>query len=154
MESAELIDEKVRLFEQKLRAQAELYRALLGLAREQAEKISAENVDAFVIFLEEKKKVFDEIENIEMAADPLRRFWEAHKEEVGESVRARLRAVVDKIRALLKELLEIESQSQRKLGITKDALEERIRQLSAGPRAMHSYARKPDQRPRFMDQTG
>ena len=155
MESAEQqINQKTELFEKKLLAQAELYRLLLTLARKQAEEILTENVDAFVLLLEEKRKIVGEIEEIETAAEPLRRFWEAHKDEVGESVRARLRAVVDETRGLLEELLELESQSQRKLGVTKDALQEQIRQLSAGPQAMHSYARKPDQKPRFMDQTG
>jgi len=154
MEPAELIDQKVEHFEEKLRAQAELYRTLIGLARRQAEELSAENVDAFVIFLEEKKKVVGEIEDIEIAADPLRRFWEANRDNVGESTRAKLRTVVDEIRALLEELLELETDSQRKLGITKDSLEEQVRQLSVGPKAMHSYSPKPDHKPRFMDETG
>lgn len=148
------IDQKAELFEQKLLAQAGLYRTLLTLARRQAEEISTENVDAFVLLLEEKRKVVSEIEALEMAADPLRRFWETHKDEVDETIRARLRGVVDEMRGLLEELLELESQSQRKLGMTKDALQEQMRQLSTGAQAMHSYARKPEQNPRFMDQTG
>lgn len=148
------IDKKVELFERKLRAQAELYRGLISLAREQIDQISAESVEALVPFLEKKKRIIDEIEQIEMAADPLRRFWEEHKDEVGEPVRARLKAVVDEIRTLLEELLEIEAAGQRQLGITKDALEEQLQQLSDGPRAVRSYAPKPDHKPRFMDRTG
>jgi hypothetical protein len=127
---------------------------LIGLARKQIDHISARDVDALTLSLEQKKTVVDEIEQIEMAADPLRRFWETHKDEVGEPTRTRLRAVVDDIRALLEELLEIEAGSQRRLGITKDALEEQMQELSDGSRAVHSYSPKPDEKPRFMDQTG
>ena len=148
------IDEKVQLFGEKLRAQAELYSVLIGLARKQVDQISARDVDALTLSLEQKKTVVDEIEQIEMAADPLRCFWESHKDEVGEPTRVRLRAVVDEIRTLLEELLEIEAGSQRILGITKDALEEQMQELSDGARAVHSYAPKPDEKPRFMDQTG
>jgi len=148
------IDEKVGLFEEKLRAQAKLYTVLIDLARKQADQISARDVDALTLSLEQKKSVVSEIEEIEMAAGPLRRFWETHKDEVGEPTRARLREVVDEIRTLLEELLEIEAGSQRKLGITKDALEEELQELSNGARAIHSYAPKPDEKPRFMDRTG
>lgn len=148
------IDEKVALFEEKLRAQAELYSVMIGLARKQVDQISARDVDALTLSLEQKKTVVDEIEQIEMAADPLRRFWESHKDEVGEPTRVRLRAVVDEIRTLLEELLEIEAGSQRKLGITKDTIEEQMQELSDGARAVNSYAPKPDEKPRFMDQTG
>jgi hypothetical protein len=148
------IDEKVSLFEEKLRAQAELYGVLIALARRQIDQISARDVDALTLSLERKKTVVDEIEQIEMAADPLRRFWEAHKDEVSEPIRGRLRAVVDEIRTLLEELLEIEAGSQQKLGMTKDELEEQLQDLSDEKRAMHSYAPKTDPTPRFMDQTG
>jgi hypothetical protein len=148
------IDEKVELFEEKLRAQAELYSVMIGLARKQVDQISARDVDALTLSLERKKTVVDEIEQIGMSADPLRRFWESHKDEVGEPTRMRLRAVVEEIRTLLEELLEIEAGSQRKLGITKDALEEQMQELSDSARAVHSYAPKPDEKPRFMDQTG
>ncbi len=154
MEQAELIGRNAELLEQKLRAQAELYRMLLGLARRQAEELSAEDVDAFVASLEDKKKVVGEIDDLEAAADPLRRFWEEHKDDVAEDTRAKLRAVVDEIRVLLEELLELEADSQRRLGVTKDSLEEQIRQLSVGPKAMLSYSRKTDHRPRFMDEMG
>ena len=154
MRSMNEIDEKVEAFERKLREQAELYRTLVGLSREQMEKISAEDVDALMRFLEEKKEVIDKIEQVETAAEPLRQFWEAHKDEVAEPVHERLKAVVDEIRELLKEALEIEEAGRLKLGITKDEIEGQIRQLSAGPRAMRSYSAEQDQKPRFMDHTG
>jgi stage III sporulation protein SpoIIIAA len=148
------IDEKIEVFEQKLGAQAELYRTLIGLARAQADKISAEDVDALMRFLEKKKVIIDEIEQVGATAEPLRQFWESHKDEVAEPVRERLKAVVDEIRALLEELMEIEEAGRRKLGITKDEVESQMQQLSAGPRAMRSYAPGRDQNPRFMDHTG
>lgn len=154
MEPAEQMEQKIERFEQKLRAQAELYRTLLGLTRRQAEEMSEENVDAFVLFLEEKKKVVGEIEDIEASAGPLRSFWETHRDDVSESTCAKLRAVVNEIRTLLEEILELEAGSERKLGAAKDSLEEQIRQLSVGSKAMHSYSRKLDHRPRFMDETG
>ncbi len=154
MEFSELIEEKVERFEQTLRAQAELYRTLLGLAKRQSEEISAENTDAFVRLLEKKKKVMEEIGELELTADPLRTFWETNREKISEQTRANLRSVVDEIRTLLEELLELESKSQRRLGITKDTVQEQIRQLSVGPEAMRSYRQGPDQKPRFMDETG
>ncbi len=150
-----IIEYKIEQFGQKLRAQAGLYRTLLGLARKQAEQMtSADNVDALVAILEEKRKVVDEIEGIEASCGPLRRLWEDHRDDVSESTREKMRAVVGEIRALLEELLELEDSSRQKLGLAKDSLEEEIRQLGVGPKAMRSYSKKPDDLPRFMDETG
>ena len=154
MELSEHIEENVELFEQKLKAQAELYRTLLGLARRQAQEISTDNVDAFVLLLEEKKKIVEEIGKIEIMADPLRKFWEAHREEVGEPTRVKLRSAVNEIRTLLEELLEIESRSQQELGLTKDTVEEEIRRLNVGTEAIRSYMPHHDSKPRFMDEAG
>ena len=148
------IEEKVVRFHQKLLAQAELYRALLGLTKRQAQAITRESMDAFVQLLEEKKKIVEEIGTIELTAAPLREIWENHKDEVSGPIRAQLRAVVDEIRALLEALLELESESQQKLGLTKDMVEEEIKQVDIGAKAMHSYGRRHDCAPRFMDENG
>jgi hypothetical protein len=151
---SESIEKKVAQFQQKLRAQAELYLTMLGLAKKQTREISYESIDAFVLLLEEKKKIIEEIREIELATVPLRQFWETHKDEVSEQTRVELRSVVNEIREILQELLEIESQSQRKLGITKDMVEKDLRQVSLAPKAMRSYKRHRDSRPRFMDENG
>jgi len=154
-EPMEVIEEKIEQFGQKLRAQAGLYRTLLGFARKQVEEVaSADNVEALVSILEEKRKVVEEIEGIEASCGPLRRLWEDRKDEISESTREKIKAVVAEIRELLEELLELEDSSRQKLGLAKDSLEEEIRQLSVGPKAMHSYSKKPDHLPRFMDETG
>ena len=154
MDSTRPVEETVEEFYRNLLAQAELYRMLLGLTKRQAQEIARESIDAFAQLLEEKKKIVEEIGTIEQTATPLRELWESHKDEVSEPVRTKLRAVVDEIRALLEELLELESQSQQKLGLTKSAIEEEIKQVDIGARAMHSYKQHPDCEPRFMDENG
>jgi len=141
-------------FQRNLNAQAELYRTLLDLAKKQTQEIAGKNLDAFMQTLEEKKKVITEIGDIELATIPLRESWEAHKDTASEETRAKLRSVVDEIRTVLEELLQIESASQQRLGITKDMVEEELRQISTGTRAMSSYKGKPACKPRFMDETG
>jgi hypothetical protein len=150
----ECIEKKVDEFQHNLRAQAELYRTLLGLAKRQTQEIADENMDAFVLLLEEKKKIVREIGEIELATIPLRQFWETYNEKVNEETRVKLRSVVNEIRTLLEELLKIESQSQQELGITKDMVEEELRQVGAGPKAVRSYRPRADSKPRFMDETG
>jgi ribosomal 50S subunit-associated protein YjgA (DUF615 family) len=154
VETSEHIEESVGRLEQQLRAQAELYRTLLDLARRQIQEISDENMDAFTQLLEEKKKVIEEIGEIETTTRPLREIWESNRENVGEESRTKLRAVVDEIRVLLEELVEIESQSQQKLGVTRDTVEEHIRQASVGSDAMRSYTQGGGSGPRFMDEVG
>ena len=151
---SEPVEEKVGQLEQELRVQAELYRALLELARRQAKEISREDIDSFMLLLEEKRKIIEKIGEIELSTGHLREFWESHKEEVGERTRTKLRSVVDEIRTLLEELLELESHSQSELGIAKGEIEEEIRQLNVGKTAMRSYRRAPDCEPRFMDESG
>lgn len=153
-ERPEDIREKASLFEQKLRAQTELYGTLLGLAKRQVQEISAENIDAFTLLLDDKKKVIEELGEIEAATIPLRQYWEAHMDQADEETRARLRTVVNRIRGILEELLEVEADSQKQLGMAKDEIEEQIRQVGSGGQAMRSYAPSPDHKPRFMDKSG
>ncbi len=141
-------------FQRNLCAQAELYRTLLELAKRQTQEIAGKNLSAFLQTLEEKKKVITAIGDIELATIPLRESWEAHKDMASVETRAKLRSVVDEIRAVLEELLRLESASQEKLGITKDTVEEELRQISTGTRAMSSYKGLPACKPRFMDKTG
>jgi hypothetical protein len=154
VESSGHLEEVIAKLERELRAQADLYRALLAQAKRQAEEISADNLDAFVSVLEEKRKIIEELGQREEIIRPLRDYWESHKEEAGEEDRIKLRSAVDEIRALLEELIEVESHSQKKLGGTKQEIEEQFRQLSVGPEAMRSYMERGNERPRFMDEVG
>ncbi|MBI5119251.1 flagellar export chaperone FlgN [Candidatus Poribacteria bacterium] len=154
MSFGESMEEKIEQFYDKLRAQSDLYRVLLGLAKKQTLEISYENVDSFMLLMEEKKKIVERIEEIEVTAAPLREFWETNRDGISEQGRSKLRAVVDQIRGLLEELLEVEAQSQHELGIAKNTVEEELRQVSVGSKVMRSYRRSPDGKPRFMDETG
>jgi len=154
MESANLVEENIEEFRNKLLAQAELYGTLLDLTKRQALEIERESLDAFTQLLEEKRRIVEEIGEIELTTAPLREFWERHKDEASEPLRAQLRAVVDEIRTLLEQLLQLESQSQQRLGLTKEMIEEEIRQVGIGAKAVHSYKSRPDCKPRFMDESG
>lgn len=137
-------------FQRNLSAQAELYRTLLELAKRQTREIAGKNLAAFRRTLEEKKKVVTEIANIELATIPLRESWEAHKDTASEETRAKLRSVVDEIRAVLEELLRLESASQQKLGIAKEMVEKELRQVSMDTTALSWYKGKSTRKPRFM----
>jgi hypothetical protein len=152
--SSECTEEKVERLECGLREQASCYRMLLELAKRQAEELSAENLDAFMVILEEKKKIIEKIGELEALTQPLRNYWESHKEEIGEESRARLRSVVADVRAVLEELLQVESKSQQQLGGKKDGVHEQIRQLGIGSEAMRSYMKNTAGKARFMDEVG
>lgn len=154
MGSPKIVEEKVTEFRHKLGAQAELYRTLLGLTKRQTLQIAEENLDGFMLLLEEKKKVIKEIGDIEQTTIPLREYWETHKEDISEGTRIELRSVVDEIRTILEELLALEAKSQRELGLAKEVLAEEMRQVGVGQQAMRSYKHGADQNPRFMDETG
>ncbi len=147
-------ESEVTRFHQNLRAQAELYRVLLHLVRKQSEEISNGHIEAFLGILDEKRKIIAEIGDIELATIPLREFCENHKSDISEGSRNELRLIVNEIRGLLEQLLELELQSQEKLGIAKDLAEEQLNQLALGSRAAHSYKRRREPAPRFMDEVG
>jgi arsenate reductase-like glutaredoxin family protein len=154
MPAPELIESQFERFRQLLRAQAELYRTLIGLARKQAKEIAARQIDEFIHVLEEKRTVLQEIESIELLSAPLRNLWETENHRAAEPTRAGLREVVEEIRGLLEELLELESHSQRELGQAKELVEEELRQVTAGPDAIRSYRGTIQCKPRFMNETG
>ncbi len=154
MSLPEDIKDNIEKLGRLLTLQADLYRELLGAAKRQAKEISAESLDTFVDILEEKRTIIEKIGEIETEIQPLRRFWEQHRDEIEAGDRTALRSVVDEIRALLEELLDVESESQQKLGSTKEAVEEQIRQISIGPEAMRSYMNGDGTGARFMDEVG
>jgi len=79
---------------------------------------------------------------------------EENKDDISDTSREKLRVVVGRIRKLLEDLLEVESESQRKLGIAKDLVEEQIGHVSVAPKVMRSYQGQSESKPRFMDETG
>ncbi len=150
----ELIDLEFERFQQVLRAQAELYRTLLALAKRQAAEISARNIKGFIAALDEKKLVLEEIGSLELTAAPLRHAWESQSEVVTDQTRARVRSLVEEIRTLLQQLLEVEMESQTELGVVKDTVEEELRQVTTGPEAIRSYKGPNQCKPRFMNEIG
>ena len=154
MEPSECMEEKVEKLEHKLRIQAELYRSLLGLAKQQAQEISPDNLDVFMTVLEQKKTIIEKIGEVETEIRPLRDYWESHKEKAAEKDRRKLRSVVDEIRTVLEELVEVESRSQKELGSAMDTVQDQMRQLSVGPEALRSYTEGGEEKPRFMDEVG
>ena len=154
METQEHIEEKVKELERRLKIQAELYRSLLGLAKQQVHEISAQNLDVFMTVLEQKKTIIEKIGEVEAEIRPLRDYWESHKEEAAEKDRKKLRSVIDEIRSVLEELVDVESRSQKELGSAMNTVEEQMRQLSVGPEALRSYSKGEEAKPRFMDEVG
>lgn len=154
MESRESLEREFGRFQQLLRAEAELYRTLIGLAKRQAEEIAAKNIEQFVRVLEEKRTVLQEIESIELAGVPLRDLWESENQRADEETQAGVRTVVDEIRRLLEQLLELETACQQDLGRAKDVVEEELRQVTTGPDAIGSYRGTYQCKPRFMNETG
>jgi len=71
----ESTEEKIGQFYDKLCAQSDLYLALLELAKKQAAEATHEDIDALVMLLEEKKRIVEKIEKIEVSAAPLRQIW-------------------------------------------------------------------------------
>lgn len=154
MDSPASIETKIGHLEEKLRAQAGLYQTLLDLVKSQTEEISTGNIDPFVLLQEEKKRIIEEIGQIEVEVAPLKELWEMHREDVADTHREKVRTVVYEIRKILEELLTLESHSQKELGIMKDETGEQIRGLDAGRKAARSYRQSPEERPRFMDESG
>jgi len=150
----ESIDTQFERFQQMLRAQAELYRTLISLAKKQAAEISVRNIEGFLAALEEKRMVLQEIEALELSSVSLRQQWESQNHLATDQTRAQMRLVVEEIRKLLHELLELETTSQQELKEAKDSVEEELRQVSAGPEAVRSYKGPSQCKPRFMNEIG
>lgn len=154
MNSQESIEQQFERYGQVLGAQAELYRTLISLARKQSDEITERRFEQFVHVLEEKRKILQEIESLELSSMPLRDLWESENHRADERIRLELRDVVEEIRNLLEELLSIESACQMELGNAKELVEEELRHISAGPNAIRSYRGRNQCKPRFMNEIG
>jgi hypothetical protein len=150
----ESIDEKFEQFHQVLRAQAELYRTLLGLARKQTKKIADKNIESFIKLLEEKRSILQEIESLEFSNAPLRYLWDAQNHRADGQTRTEIRLAVEEIRSLLEELLKVEMISQQELGVVKDSVEEELRQVSTGAGAFRSYKGRYQCKVKFLNEIG
>ena len=147
-------ERKFRRFSQMLRAQAELYRTLIGLVKKQGQEVAHRNIDGFLQVLEEKRTVLQEIESLELSCIPLRDLWEQENHQASKQVRTNLREIVEEIRGLLEDLLEMELNCQQELGHAKDLVEEELRQVTVGPDALRSYKGSMQCKPRFMNEIG
>jgi len=154
MSPQESIEQQFERYGQILGAQAELYRALISLAKKQAGEIAERHFEQFVYVLDEKRKILQEIESLELSSMPLRDLWESENHQADDRIRLELRDIVEEIRALLEELLRVESACQQELGNAKERVEEELRHISAGPKVISSYRGRNQCKPRFMNEIG
>ena len=140
---------QVEAFADQLDAQAACYRAVLALGAEQAAALEAHDLAAFHELLGQKATLLGDIAGLDATAAPYRVTWEAHRSDVEEPLRVRLRAIVDEIRGLLEQLLDMERACETQLAATKQDVERELSQLGQGRQALRSYqpqAEPPAQR--------
>ncbi len=141
------ITTQVERFAEQLDAQAGHYRAVLALGAEQAAALERHDLVAFHTLLARKSTLLGEIAGLEEQNSPYRAVWEAHREDLAGPVRDRLRGVVDELRTLLEQLLEMERACEAKLAATKLDVERELTQLGRGRQALQSYQPRPTAAP-------
>lgn len=139
---------RIQSFADTLDAQAERYRSILALGEAQAAALAEHDLAAFTDLLGRKAGLMAEIAGLDADAMSHRAVWEAHRDEVEEPLRGRLRGVVEELRGLLERLLTMERACEVQLATTKADVARELNVLGQGKQALRSYQPPPADAPR------
>lgn len=130
--------------------EADLYREILDLARQQGEILRAtRDVDRCTALFERKDEHFRTIAAIEEEIAPLtRRWWTA---DVGPEDRRRLNDLLDEILGLIEAVMAEEQRNEQILAQCEREVHEQLGQLHRRPALGAAERHDADLLPRFMD---
>jgi hypothetical protein len=139
-----------------LASQAEQYAEMTALARRQVELLTESNPAALTEVLNQKQQLMTKIESGNSEIGPLKASWADDRETVDADLRARVEQAVDKVRDVLRELVELENafreQVTGKRNQTRDEIQQ-VRRTNAARKAYGQPNQPQGNDPRFMDRT-
>lgn len=135
-----------------LRAQKALYAEMLSRVEEQ-DRIATANPELLMATLAEQKMLKTQIDTIQKEAAAHRAVIDADPVPMSGEERALVDAEVSGIQETLKQLIQVQGTGMEKWQAEKDAVVQRIRQISQGKRALDAYGGRAPRRPHVAGET-
>ncbi len=127
---------------QLLREQRELYRRLRQLAEQQRGLISRDRPEALLNILRERQTLVASLARLNEQLAPFRRRWDGLYEGWPEEQRRQASALLQEINGLLRVILQTDQEDSALLSVRKQALGQRMQDISGGQAANSAYARQ------------
>ncbi len=135
-----------------LRAQKALYAEMLARVEEQ-DRIGTGSPELLMAALAEQKMLKTQIETIQKEATACRAVIDSDPVPMSDEERALVDGEIAGIQEILKRLIQSQGAGMEKWQAEKDAVVQRIRQISQGKRALDAYGGRAPRRPRVAGET-
>lgn len=103
----------IEYFLSKLSEQKESYKNMLLLSSRQKELVSSDDYDSLYQLSEEKKKIMDHIEKVEVVVGPIKSDWSVLKQQLAIKDVSRVETIVDEAIDILKQIISIEEDCRK-----------------------------------------
>ena len=133
-------------------AEKELYDRLIELAGRQMSCIAATDEKGFMAVVAEKQVLIDRLDIIEKELKNVKADWLTVRDGIEPDLVPEIESIASEIEVAIKVLLEADEGSQKKLQKQRGEMLDRIRSAQAGKAAARSYAPKPIEDNRFLDE--
>lgn len=139
-----------------LSQQLELYQELSRLTQEQKWLIQADEVEAMVAVLNQRRKIIDQLNITCTQLAPLRQRWEQGLPAVDPATREQVQAIVAQVQQLVAQIVKQDEEGRRALEIARNEKAKQLRHTVKSNRAMRAYTPQSPAAapPRFMDSQG
>lgn len=137
-----------------LSREAEAYERMVTLTGEQETALASGDTDKLVRIVEEKGKRLVDVEQLELALGPLKDRWNrTGSGQARPEARARLESAVDRVRQVLRRLVEAEGRWQAMVDGAQKGTAQELRRVDAARRVNKAYGGQagPAQS-RFLDE--
>ena len=122
-----------------LEAERQWYESFAALSQRQMRIIEDGETAELLRVLARKQQVLEKIDQVEQTLAPLKGQWPTLRDELPAERRAGVERVIDQVRDVLAEVIELERQSERRLCQRKESTLQEIERSSRGQQAPNAY---------------
>lgn len=125
--------------EQLAAEELKMYRQLHGLMTRQREAVDREDTEQLMKVVGVKQSVLERIGAIQKAVGPVKTQWADHADQFEQGVRERIETTFRQTGELIKSILEIEDETQRRLATRRDGMMGQIKTIDRSRQASKAY---------------
>jgi hypothetical protein len=143
--------DRARGFISDLEEAEAIYRRLLSLTRNQSEVLRTGVSPELLELVRAKEEELARLAKLESRMGPARTAWVELKERISGELRAEVQAVVGRVEAILRELLQTEEAEGKCLAEKREETLAQIRRIDSARKVRGAYGEKPSV-PALLDQ--
>ncbi len=142
--------ELIRLLEK----QAQLYDRLNRLSEAQSRLVAKADAEPLLTILSQRQELIDQLVVVSGEVEPYKQQWAEIYSSLDEPDRERLRALIDRVRSQLDQIISQDEKDRQALTDRRRSASQELQQVRHGSSVGRAYSRAVPNEPRYTDRQG